>query len=359
MTEDARKVGGTPENPVRIDLACAWHGKDLRDETSWIWRIQPEHVAEMDAALHHSKEKGLAEQDVTKDDFPLDGFAEELARMVHELEYGRGFVLMRGFPVENYDEADLRRIYWGIGQHIGVAESQNIKGELIQEIRDHGFDYTKSEHRGSMSSAELRPHCDITDIVGLVCLRVAKSGGASTIRSSMAIYNEVFDKHPEYLPALHRGFHFELDGKGPTGDPNEVTHRIPTFSWHEGYLACRFNQKAIEAGAVKAGAPLTELEQAAINFVGEVAIREDIELSMIFEPGDIQWLNNSVILHSRGDFEDYEEEERKRLLLRLWLNHDGARPLNAYFANKALNGPRKGVRPRSATYKPDELLKTA
>ena len=100
MTEDARKVGGTPENPVRINLACAWHGKDLRDETSWIWRIQPEHVAEMDAALHHSKEKGLAEQDVTKDDFPRDGFAEELARMVQALEYGRGVVLMRGFPVE-------------------------------------------------------------------------------------------------------------------------------------------------------------------------------------------------------------------------------------------------------------------
>jgi hypothetical protein len=205
----------------------------------------------------------------------------------------------------------------------------------------------------------LRPHCDITDIVGLVCLRVAKSGGASTIRSSMAIYNEVFDKHPEYLPALHRGFHFELDGKGPTGDPNEVTHRIPTFSWHEGYLACRYNQKAIEGGAMKAGVPLTELEQAAVNFVGKIAIRDDVELSMIFEPGDIQWLNNSVILHSRGDFEDYEEENQKRLLLRLWLNHEGARPLNADFANKALNGPRKGVRPRNATYEPDAFLKTA
>ena len=109
---------------------------------------------------------------------------------------------------------------------------------------------------------------------------------------------------------------------------------------------------------MKAGIPLTGLEQAAVNFVGETAIREDVELSMIFEPGDIQWLNNSVILHSRGDFEDFEEENEKRLLLRLWLNHEGARPLNADFANKALNGPRKGVRPRSATYKPDELLKT-
>lgn len=359
MNEDTRKLGGTPEKPVRVDQPCAWYGKDLREDTSWIWHIEPAHVAEMDAALKQSKTRGLAEQEVTKEDFPIPGFAAELARMVHELEYGRGFVLMRGFPVENYDYEDLRRIYWGIGLHIGGAESQNIKGELIQEIRDHGFDYTKSEHRGSMSAAELRPHCDITDIVALVCLRVAKSGGESTIRSSMTIYNEVFDTHPEYLPTLHRGFHFELDGKGPTGDPNEVTHRIPTFSWHEGYLACRFNQKAIEGGAVKAGTPLSDLEQEAVNFVGQTATREDVELSMTFEPGDIQFLNNSVILHSRREFEDYDEPERKRLLLRLWLNHEGARPLDADFANKALNGPRKGVRPRDATYNPEDLLKSA
>lgn len=359
MFEDTRKLGGTPDKPVRVELPCAWYGKDVQNEKDWIWHIEPDHVAELDAALQHSKAKGLAEQDVTADDFPLDGYARELERMVHELEYGRGFVLMRGFPVERYDYADLRRIYWGIGQHIGTAESQNIKGELIQEIKDHGFDYTKSEHRGSMSSAELRPHCDITDIVGLVCLRTAKAGGRSTIRSSMTIYNEIFDTHPEYLPALHRGFHFELDGKGPTGHPNEVTHRIPIFSWHEGYLACRYNQKAIENGAEKAGTPLSDLERAAIEFVGQTAIREDVEMSMTFEPGDIQWLNNSVILHSRTHFEDYEDPAKQRLLLRLWLNHEGARPLDADFANKALNGPRKGVRQRDATYKPQDLLKTA
>ena len=97
--------------------------------------------------------------------------------MVHELEYGWGFVLMRGFPVELYEYADLRRIYWGIGTQIGLAESQNIKGELIQEITDLGFDYTKSEHRGSMSSAELRPHCDPTDIVSLPTLSADSENG--------------------------------------------------------------------------------------------------------------------------------------------------------------------------------------
>ena len=359
MNDDPRRLGGAPNQPIRADLPSAWYGKDLQNQDDWIWRMQPEHIEELDAALQLSKEKCLPEQDVTQEDFPLDGFRDALARIVHELEYGRGFVLMRGFPVERYDYADIRRLYWGIGQHIGTPESQNIKGELIQEIRDYGFDYTKSEHRGSMSAAELRPHCDITDIVALLCLRVSKSGGESFIRSSMTIYNEIFDTHPEYLPALHRGFHFELDGKGPTGDPNEVTHRIPTFSWNEGYLACRFNQKAIESGAIKAGAPLSKLEQAAVNLVGDTAMRDDVTLSMTFEPGDIQWLNNYVILHSRGGFEDHDEPERKRLLLRLWLNHAAAMPLDDDFANKALSGPRKGVIKRDATYGSADFLKTA
>jgi hypothetical protein len=350
MDQDARCLGGKPDAPVPVNLPCAWYAKDVAGDERWIWHVADDHIRELDAALNWSKSKGLAEQEVTREDFPLEDFAQCISSMIHELEYGRGFVLMRGFPVDRYDYADLRRIYWGIGTHIGRAESQNIKGELIQEITDLGFDYTKSEHRGSMTSALLRPHCDITDMVGLLCLRTAKSGGASTIRSAMAIYNEVLDAHPEYLPALHRGFHFELDGKGPTGAPNEVTHRVPVFSWHEGYLACRFNQKAIEGGAVKAGAGLTDLEQAAIDFVGQTALREDVELSMSFEPGDIQWLNNYVILHSRTHFEDHEDAAQKRLLLRLWLNHAEARPLDAQFANKALNGPRRGVAKRSATF---------
>ena len=40
---------------------------------------------------------------------------------------------------------------------------------------------------------------------------------------------------------------------------------------------------------------------------------------MDFRPGDIQLLNNAVILHSREAYDDYDEPERKRHLLRLWL----------------------------------------
>lgn len=341
---------GSAENPHRIELPCAWTRRELEADRSWIWRFEKDHIEELDAALRLSKETGLAPFEVTKDHFPLSGFAAVLDALLDELENGRGIVLMRGFPVERYGDDDLRRLYWGIGSHLGGAESQNINGELVQDIADRGFDYTKTEHRGSMTSALLRPHCDITDVVGLFSIRTAKEGGKSTLCSSSTVYNEVFDQHPEYLPVIHQGFRFDLDGKGPTGHPLEVTNPLPIYSWCEGQLSCRYNQKAIEEGAEKIGAPLTELQQAAVSFIGETAVRPDLQYEMDFQPGDIQWLNNYVILHSRTGYVDHAGAEKRRLLLRLWLNHPKARPLDDDFANKALMGPRKGVKKRSATY---------
>ena len=344
------KLRGSAENPHRVELPCAWYRQELEADKSWIWPFEKEHIEELDAALRLSEEKGLDIFEVTKDDFPLPSFGKILDALLDELEHGRGVVLMRGFPVERYNTDELRRLYWGMGAHMGTAESQNIDGELMQDISDRGFDYTKTEHRGSMTAAKLRPHCDITDVVGLLCVRTAKEGGKSTLCSSSTVYNEVFDKHPEFLPVIHSGFRFDLDGKGPTGHPKEVTNPLPIFSWCDGQLSCRYNQKAIEEGAEKIDQPLNDLQQAAVAFIGETAVRPDIQYEMDFRPGDIQWLNNYVILHSRTAYVDHGAADKKRLLLRLWLNHPKARPLEDDFANKALMGPRKGVKHRAPTY---------
>jgi len=344
------KLRGSAENPHRVELPCAWYRQELEADKSWIWPFEKEHIEELDAALRLSEEKGLDIFEVTKDDFPLPSFGKILDALLDELEHGRGVVLMRGFPVERYNTDELRRLYWGMGAHMGTAESQNIDGELMQDISDRGFDYTKTEHRGSMTAAKLRPHCDITDVVGLLCVRTAKEGGKSTLCSSSTVYNEVFDKHPEFLPVIHSGFRFDLDGKGPTGHPKEVTNPLPIFSWCDGQLSCRYNQKAIEEGAEKIDQPLNDLQQAAVAFIGDTAVRPDIQYEMDFRPGDIQWLNNYVILHSRTVYVDHGAADKKRLLLRLWLNHPKARPLDDDFANKALMGPRKGVKHRAPTY---------
>ena len=305
MSQDARKLGGTPESPVRVDLPCAWYGKHIQDQTDWIWRIEPAHVEELDAALQKSKEKGLAEQEVTKEDFVLDAFGAELDRMVHELEYGRGFVLMRGFP-SSATTMPISGASIGGLDSISAPPPQNIKGELIQ-IRPRLRLY-QERTPGQHELRRVRP---------IVTSQISSDWFACAPRRKAAQYPQR-DDHLQYLRQTSGVFartasRLPLSSTVVTTASEHVTTGYRRLA-NEGYIACRFNQKAIEAGAIKAGAPLSDLEQAAVNFVGETAIRDDVELSMIFEPGDIQWLNNSVILHSRGHFFDDVEEDRKRLL---------------------------------------------
>ena len=44
-----------------------------------------------------------------------------------------------------------------------------------------------------------------------------------------------------------------------------------------------------------------------------------MRLAMGFEEGDMQFINNHIILHAREEYEDYDEPERKRHLLRAWI----------------------------------------
>jgi hypothetical protein len=65
--------------------------------------------------------------------------------------------------------------------------------------------------------------------------------------------------------------------------------------------------------------PLTPAQRAALEAVETTANDPRLFLDMEFRPGDVQLLKNSVILHKRTEYEDWEEPERKRHLLRLWL----------------------------------------
>jgi hypothetical protein len=178
-----------------------------------------------------------------------------------------------------------------------------------------------------------------------MCVRPAKEGGESWIASSISVYNKIRETRPDLLDPLLKGFRYDLIGKGRTAD--EITNnRIPVYSWCEGILSCRFNKQQIELGAVRAGEPLSDLQQEAIDLVEDLALSEAFLLPMAFEPGDIQLLNNHTTMHSRGRFQDWGEKEKRRLLLRLWVNIPNGRPLAPDYADRLNTGGRGGVTKR-------------
>ncbi|MDX1527912.1 MAG: TauD/TfdA family dioxygenase [Gammaproteobacteria bacterium] len=322
----------------------AWTAETVSADDSWIRVLTSSQAAELRSATEKVVALNCKPCEFDAELFSLPRYSAELAAVLEQLENGRGFVLLRGLPVEALDLDGLLLLYSGIGAHLGRVITQNSQGDRIGWVTDRGDDYASAGVRGHGSRAAIRPHCDSADVVGLLCVSTAVRGGKSIIASAMTIYNEILAHHPEYLGVLCRGFHINLAGKGPTGRADELSHhRIPVFSYFRGRLSCRFNQKQIEDAALIRGEPLTALEQEAIECVGSLALRSDIRFEMKFEPGDLQLLNNHCILHAREAYEDDPAGGQRRLLLRMWINLFQGRPLAPEFADRLNTGPRGEV----------------
>ena len=332
------------DGPVRD--RSAWKGPDLTHDHGWIYELSDVHRAEIDAALRAVTENGLAPLQFTRDEFPLPTLASRIVEFLDELENGRGFLVLRGIPVDRYDEDALYRLYWGLAVHFGDLISQNAKGDLIGRVEDLGDDIHAFNARGYTTNAELHPHNDSSDIVGLLCVRKAREGGETAIASAMAIYNDVLQHHPEFLDVLYAGFHYDIRGEGKGRDPNEVTrNRVPVYSYHDGRLSCRYNQRAILTAVGKLGRPLSKTEADAVEYIAARALDPAFKLSFSMQPGDLQLLNNHMILHSRTGFVDWPERDRRRLMLRLWVNRRAGegRELAPEFADRYNTGYRQGV----------------
>ncbi len=322
-----------------IDSPAAWRPDDFKEDDSWIVRFDPEMLDELDAAVAACKQRGIGAFEAKMDDFVVPRIATCLREIERELDSGRGFVMMRGLPVEKYSADELRLLYWGLGIHLGTPISQNGLGELISEVTDRGYDYTVENVRGYTTRGGQNPHTDHGDVVGLLCVHPAKSGGKSTIASSISVFNEVLRTRPDYLKYLATELHWDLRGEGPTRNLNELTNnKLPMFSYFDGVLSVKFNAKTSVAGMEKAGMPLSEEALAAIAYVRELAGSDAFRFDMNFRPGDIQLLCNHSILHARTGYEDWPEEHRRRRLYRIWVNLPNGRKLAPEFADRTNMG---------------------
>lgn len=326
----------------------AWKSSELRKDTSWVYELSRSAIEDIDTALQTCS--GMPLTSIRQENFPLPSIAADLARLIEEVENGRGFVVVRGLPFGKYDDDQVGRIFWGIGTHLGNAIPQNAQGDLLGHVKAvEGKKYMDKDVRGYQTNAELFFHNDNSDVVGLLCFRKAKAGGVSRITSATMIYNEVLRQHPEFLETICTGFHYDLRGEEREGYSPVTPHRIPIYSYFDGKLSCRYVYTAIMQAAAKGGLTITDGEREAMAFLNETAAREDLCLEMMLEPGDMQFLNNHVILHSRTSFEDFDEPDRRRHMLRLWLNLRNGRKLAPEFSDRYGKGVGMGVLPKDPT----------
>ena len=324
---------------------CVWTGKDMEQRSAeWLIVLDAAALDDLERALRRVQQAGIPTYQIRREDFPLPSFAPIVARIQNEVENGRGLVMVRGFPVERYSSQEAEIIYWGLGTHIGTGVSQNARGELISHVTDRGLEFGAKQVRGYETQSNLFFHNDHGDMVGLLCLATARSGGTSKLVSSAALYNAVLAQHPEYLEELCRGYHYHMRGEHQPGTSEVTEHRVPVFSHHEGRLSTRLARNAILLGEAHLGHVLNERERAPLDFLDETM--DALCMTMDFQPGDMQFISNYSVLHARTEFVDFDEPERKRHLLRLWLNLPVSRPLTDEFATRYGPGSaRLGVPP--------------
>lgn len=287
-----------------------------------------EEVGERLAAAR-GQSKALA--DLADDAFEgpwLRGFAQLLRQ---ELWNGRGLVLLRGVPMDQYSREEAAMLYWGIGAALGPTVPQNVKGERLYSVRDEGYriaeDYGATGVRYSKTTESFNFHTDSApilttvtpDVIGLFAMQTAKSGGESVLISAKTVHNVLLAEHPDSLEQLYQPFHHDRTAEWQPGQAR--TLKAPVFRFDTN-LEMRYMRFYIEQGHEKAGAPLSAEQIAAFDRLDEVMNRSELQLRFALDVGDILLINNHLVLHSRTAFEDHPELDRRRHYARMWMKVD-------------------------------------
>jgi Taurine catabolism dioxygenase TauD, TfdA family len=342
------RAGGEAISPFRppLDDRSAWIGSELaRRPQEWIYRLSERDLAEIDAAVAETRARGLPIENIGRADFPLPTLGPKLDGFRREVVHGRGFILLRGLPAEGRPISLPATAYWGIGTYFGTGRSQNSRGHLLGHVRSEGLSASDPHVRHYQTSERQTFHVDSCDIVGLLCLKIAKRGGESKIASSMTIYNRMLAERPDLLALLFKPLPVDRRGEVPEGA--KPYFDMPVFNEHLGYLSVFYMRPNIEtAQRFPDARRLTQDEIAALDYLDALADHPELRLDMVLEPGDMQFLHNHTVLHDRTAYEDYPEAERQRHLLRLWLAAPDARPLPDCYAQRygsTVIGDRGGI----------------
>lgn len=312
----SRPHEGVPGGPV--SSLADWRGEQLARRDDWRRAFAGDEIAEIDDAIGAAEASGKPLREMTRDDFRLPRLSRAIAAWRGEIDNGVGFKVLSGLPVERWGEARSSLFFWCLGLHLGRPGAQNRNGDLLGHVRDTGADKADPFVRQYLTTQSIPYHCDAADVVGLLCLTKAKSGGRSRIASSIAIYNEIRRRRPDLAPRLFAPF--MLDTRDESGVTGAGVLPVPPCQFGGGVLRTFYHAEYFRTSQRHPGVSLTKDESDLLDLYDEIADSPVFRLDMDLEPGDIQLLSNHSIVHARTDYEDHPEPARKRHLLRLWLS---------------------------------------
>jgi Taurine catabolism dioxygenase TauD, TfdA family len=325
----------TPMYAAPIAHPSAWKVADFKSPADYTIELSATQLQEIERAIRQINAAGLGLDDLQREHFEVPSLKPVIDEIRHQIADGRGFVVVRRLPVEDYSKDELGMIFWGIGTHLGRGLSQSVMGDRLGHVKD--FSREDPLARAYRNKQELSPHTDSCDLVGLACLRDAVSGGVSRITSALSVHNTMREECPEALEALYRGFVFHRRGEEQPGELPHTPYRVPIFSNIEDNVSARYVRTYVEAGEASVGRPMGPAEMGVLNSFEEISKRPELMLEFTLRPGEMYFINNYTILHARTAFDDGDlEDDQRRHLLRLWLDVPGMRPVHPYIKKNGI-----------------------
>jgi Taurine catabolism dioxygenase TauD, TfdA family len=302
-----------------ITAPAAWTNRGIGGKVGLTQRLTDAQLATFDTVL--TRTRHLTPQQTTRADFDhpeINALADGLSATIR---HGRGAVLLTGLSPATHSEDDMERIYWGIGVCLGEPAVQSMLGDRLGHVQHVKDDPVA---RGYRSNEELSPHTDSYRIVGLMCLQQAETGGLSRIVSSLAIHNEILATRPDLLEPLYDGYYYAVSeaqfSKSPVTD-----FKIPIFCCIDDTVSCNFVSSFMRQAARLRGETLPPKLAEAIEHFSAIAVRDDIGIHFMLQPGEMLLWHNFQMLHARDAYRDSAQHTRH--LLRLWLKVENDRPI--------------------------------
>lgn len=315
-----------------VEGPTVWRAADYEGcEDDWAKVLTPAQVAELQSATATFEASGRPFKEMDKVDFPLPGLSQLLDEILHQLEGGPGFALLRGVPVEGWTEAECRIAYWGMGLHLGYPEAQDAKKRRLHDVRDTGMQFGENRTvRYFQTNQEIVFHNDGADMFALLCVRSARRGGETSVVSVATLFNEILSRRPDLAMVLQQDFHWDTRGQRLDGARVQV---IPIYTWHGGHLSAMYKPYIRTAQDFPEVPRLTAAQIEAMELLEEVAREPGMALRFDLQLGDVLMANNYATFHARAEFKDDEDPAKRRHLMRLWLTIPNGRPLPPQYEN--------------------------
>ena len=235
---------------------------------------------------------------------------------------GFGLFIINGACLKDFSLKEKISIYTLIAEILGELIIQNIKQEKIVEIKDVGKSmqtggrYHETKEGGSHHT-DSPQWKDVPDYLGLFCVHNAKKGGTNLFLSAYTIHNRILKGRKDLLNILYEKFHFDKRGEFKEGESSTVFE--PIFKFKDGKLYFRYLRNYIDAGHDIQNQPLSESQKEALTYLDNSMLEEDMIMSYDLKPDDMVFSDNHWIIHGRTTFEDFDDPNLKRLMLRTWI----------------------------------------